>query len=64
MKSNPPNLPNLPPLLTIQDVANYLRICTKTVRRKVKTGEITAHRVGSQYRISERELRAYLARAG
>lgn len=39
------------PFLTIQEVADYLRINRKTVIREVDEGNIPAIRVGRQYRI-------------
>lgn len=53
--------PQLPRLLTISEVAVRLRICTKTVRRRIQRGELHVHRIGRQLRISEEELGAFLA---
>ncbi len=47
-------------LLTIHDVAEFLRIDPKTVRRLVKSQRLAAYKVGRQWRISERDLWAYL----
>ena len=47
-------------LLTIHDVAEFLRIDPKTVRRLVKSQRLAAYKVGRQWRISERDLWAFL----
>lgn len=52
----------LPKLLTIKETADHLRVCVKTVRRRIKDGEITASRVGGQLRVRERDLQSYLDR--
>jgi excisionase family DNA binding protein len=52
----------LPRLLTVAETAVYLRLCTKTVRRKIAQGELAAHRDGRVVRIAEPDLLAYTAR--
>ncbi len=47
-------------LLTAAEVAEQLRVSKMTVYRLVRRGELPAVRVGRNYRIRERELRAYL----
>ncbi len=47
-------------LLTIKEVAEYLRLDPKTVRRRIKDGELAAHKVGRQWRIAESDLKKYL----
>ncbi len=49
-------------LLTIHDVADFLRIDPKTVRRLVKSQRLAAYKVGRQWRISERDLWAFLTK--
>jgi excisionase family DNA binding protein len=46
---------------TIADVAESLRVATRTVRRWIEAGDLVAHRVGSVVRIAEGDLRAFLA---
>ena len=48
-------------LLTIHDVAEFLRVDPKTVRRLVKSQRLAAYKVGRQWRIAERDLWAFLA---
>jgi excisionase family DNA binding protein len=50
----------LPTLLTIGQVAETLQISTKTVRRWVEGGDLIAHRIGRQWRISEADLQAFI----
>jgi excisionase family DNA binding protein len=46
---------------TIAEVAEMLRVATRTVRRRIASGELTAHRFGGAVRIAEGDLRAFLA---
>lgn len=46
---------------TIAEVAEMLRVCTRTVRRWIAAGELVAHRFGNAVRIAEPDLRAFLA---
>jgi excisionase family DNA binding protein len=50
--------------LSVAEVAKKLDVAEKTVRRKIASGDLPAHRVGKLLRISDRVLTAYLARAG
>ena len=43
-------------LLTVDDVAAYLRVSTKTVRRQIAAGHISAIRIGRLIRVSADEL--------
>ena len=49
-------------LLTIQEVAETMRISEKTVRRLIKRGDLIAYKVGDrgQLRIKEQDLGEYL----
>jgi excisionase family DNA binding protein len=42
-------------------VAEQLSVSTKTIRRWIDRGELRAHRLGRQIRISEDDLFAFLA---
>jgi excisionase family DNA binding protein len=48
-------------LYTVKEVAAYLRIDPKTVRRLISNRELTAYQVGREWRISERDLQKYLS---
>ena len=46
---------------TIAEVAERLNVSTRTVRRWIKAEDLIAHRIGGVLRISESDLRAFLA---
>jgi excisionase family DNA binding protein len=45
---------------SISDVAHALGVSTKTVDRWIKSGELAAHKVGRQWRISRTDLETFL----
>lgn len=47
-------------LLTVGDVASELRVSRTTVHRLIRRGELRAHALGSQYRITRKDLDRYL----
>lgn len=47
-------------LLTVGDVASELRVSRTTVHRLIRRGELRAHALGSQYRITREDLDRYL----
>lgn len=47
---------------TPKEVAKLLRVNERTVLNLIAAGELKAHRVGRQYRISQEQLDEYLAR--
>lgn len=47
-------------LLTIQDVADILQVSAKSVRRWIDTGDLVAHRLGRQWRISQGDLETFI----
>jgi len=48
--------------LTVQEVAELMRVSTMTVYRLIKSGELRAARVGRSFRLREDEVEAYLTR--
>lgn len=52
--------PQAPRLLAVDGVAERLGVSTKPVRPWIADGELHAHRLGRQLRISEADLSAYL----
>lgn len=50
--------------LTVKEVADTFRVCTKTVRRWIKSGELPATRMGRDWRIARSDLRALAAARG
>ena len=49
-------------LLTVQEVADTMKVSEKTVRRLIKRGDLAAYRVGDrgQLRVKERDLEQYV----
>ena len=50
----------LPRFFLISDVANFLKVSTRTVRRWIKDELLVAHRLNGLVRISETDLEAFL----
>jgi excisionase family DNA binding protein len=48
--------------LTVQEVADLMRVSTMTVYRLIKSGDLRAARVGRSYRLREAEVESYLDR--
>lgn len=48
--------------LTVQEVAELMRVSTMTVYRLIKAGDLRAARVGRSYRLREAEVETYLTR--
>lgn len=51
---------NTDPLLTVNEVAESLRVSTMTVYRLVKSGQLPATRVGRSYRFRRSDVQRYL----
>ncbi len=49
-----------PTLYTILQTAGFLQVSTKTIRRWIETGDLVAHRLGHQFRISELDLQTFI----
>ena len=47
---------------TVEQVASFIDMHPKTVRRYIQSGKINANKVGSQYRISQSELNSFIGR--
>jgi excisionase family DNA binding protein len=47
--------------LSIADVANFLQVSTRTVRRWIEKKRLVAHRIDGVVRISEADFRSFLA---
>lgn len=54
---------HLPRLMSVKEVARLLDVCTKTVRRWIRRGDIHVHRVGRNLRIAEEDLQIFLNRS-
>jgi len=51
---------DLPPLLTVDEVANYLKVHRHTVIRWIHSGVLRAAKVGRAYRIEKSQVRLIL----
>lgn len=50
------------PLLTTEEVAEFLRVDIVTVRRLVNRGELLAYRIGNEYRFTRVDLEEFIKR--
>ena len=50
------SLSDIAPLLTVKELCNYLKVNRSTVYRLLKTGELPALRVGSDWRFNVEEI--------
>jgi len=50
--------------LSIKDAAEFLGFSTKTIGRWIKAGELSAHQLGRQWRISPEDINRFLATRG
>lgn len=47
--------------LTVQEVANILKVTKMTIYRYVKAGKLTAYKVGKDFRINKSEFDKFLS---
>ncbi|MEI7999756.1 MAG: helix-turn-helix domain-containing protein [Actinomycetes bacterium] len=47
--------------LTVQEVADLMRVSSMTVYRLIKAGDLSAVRVGRSFRVSDADVNTYLA---
>lgn len=47
-------------ILTVQEVADYLKVKAATVRRWIREGQLQAYRFGNTWRISSEHLEAFM----
>ncbi len=50
--------------LSVKEVADLFRVCPKTVRRWIKSGDLPATRLGRDWRIARADLKAFVAARG
>ena len=60
MPGNDTKAKAIPSLFTIADVAHHCQVSEKTVRRWIGRGELVAHRLGRQWRISRHDLEMFI----
>ncbi len=46
--------------LTVSEVARLMRVSNMTVYRLIKSGELSAVRIGNRYRVRESDVHRYL----
>jgi excisionase family DNA binding protein len=51
-----PSLSDITPVLTVRDLSNYLRVHPSTIYRLLKTGQLPAFKVGSDWRFNVEEI--------
>lgn len=51
----------LPRVHSVADVARVLHVHKETLLKEIRTGRLHATRVGRQYRMTDADVRAYLA---
>jgi excisionase family DNA binding protein len=59
MKADHPKSPSK--FYTIKQIADFVDVSTRTVRRWIKNGLLIAHRVNGLVRVSEVDFRVFLA---
>lgn len=50
-------------MMTLEEVADFLNVNYQLVYRLVRSGDLTAVRIGRVYRVTREDLQAYLARS-
>ncbi len=62
MRPRPPagSVPRTP-FRSVREVADILNCCERTVFRRIREGQLRAHRNGRLVRVSDEDLAAYLA---
>lgn len=51
---------NADEILTVQEVADYLKVKAATVRRWIREGKLQAYRFGNSWRISRGQLTEFM----
>jgi excisionase family DNA binding protein len=49
-------------LFTIDEIARFLRLKPEIVRRKVRSGNIRAYKIGKSWRISDGEIKNFMSK--
>jgi excisionase family DNA binding protein len=55
------NRSQIPTFHPIASVAASIGVSTKTISRWISAGELPAHKLGSQWRVSSEDLRTFIA---
>jgi excisionase family DNA binding protein len=51
-----------PPLMTLEELAQYLRLSKKTLYKLLRRGTITIHKIGSEVRFKKTEIDRWIAK--
>lgn len=62
MTKSPKPIESVGQLLTVDDVADQLRVSTKTVRRLIERGDLPECRIGHSVRVLDQDLTQYIHR--
>jgi excisionase family DNA binding protein len=49
-------------VLTLEEVADYLRLSTKTISRMARSGQLPAFKAGNHWRVRRAELEGWIRR--
>ena len=55
-----PILSDVPSILTVRELSEYLKVHPSTIYRLLKTGQLPAFRVGSDWRFNVEEIERWL----
>ena len=50
------NQSDIAPVLTVKELSNYFRVCPSTIYRLLKTGQLRAFKIGSDWRFNVEEI--------
>lgn len=48
---------------TVEEIADLCRLSPRTIKNHILSGDLTAYKIGRQYRITETDFKEYIAKA-
>lgn len=51
---------NMPEILTVQQLAEFLQVSDQTIKRAIKDGKLSAFKVGKDWRIEKEKVKKWL----
>lgn len=60
LNRKPPITAEIETFYSIAEVADALGVCTKTIDRWIKSGDLVAHKIGRQWRVSRADFENFL----